>query len=560
MILFGALYQIVGLEPLLPLYAGALVVYALFARRIPSDRAAHEDLERPGRLGAIGAAFRSSPGLAPFLGGLLLLSMATSATDGFVPLQMLGVGGGPFLIGVAAGLAAVIEIPIFTWSASLGRRLDGNLFLAGAIVSIVTLIGYSASDSPAQVAVFRTLAGVGFGLKYAALVVLTDRLVEQRLRNTGQALMQMAQWSVGPIVGPAIGGFVYVALGPPTLFAGSAAVATVGAWSHGGPCAEWAAQARLRTAMSDPVQPALRHYEGFFTDSSRWERFTFRPGDVVISTPAKCGTTWMQTIVGMLLLGPDRARCPHRCDLAVARHADPYRRPCVRLARCADAPALHQDPHAARRVPRNTRSPTSWSLGIPSTWRCPTVTTAPTCARSARSSCVSGSRGRPSAEAPIRCPRTRPNSSMVHRQRRAADRERSARFGRLLPAGPHVPGRARRGDVHLFHYADLWADRDGEMRRVAAALGVPIDGSVWPAFIEAAGLTSMRARAADTAPDADMGIWVSPEHFFSAGGTRDWASLLSTDDVAHFDERMRLLCGDATRWALAGRAGLRQVR
>lgn len=229
-IVFGALYQVVGLRPLLPLYAGALVVYALFARRIPSERAAHGDLERPGRLGAIGAAFRSSPGLAPFLGGLLLLSVATSATDGFVPLQMLGVGGGPFLIGVAAGLAAVIEIPIFTWSASLGRRFGmRNLFLAGAIVSIVTLIGYSASDSPAQVAVFRTLAGAGFGLKYAALVVLTDRLVEQRLRNTGQALMQMAQWSVGPIVGPAIGGFVYVALGPPTLFAGSAAVATVGA-------------------------------------------------------------------------------------------------------------------------------------------------------------------------------------------------------------------------------------------------------------------------------------------------------------------------------------------
>ena len=46
----------------------------------------------------------------------------------------------------------------------------------------------------------------------------------------------------------------------------------------------------------------LRHYEGFMADSSRWERFRFRPDDVVISTPAKCGTTWMQTIVGMVLL------------------------------------------------------------------------------------------------------------------------------------------------------------------------------------------------------------------------------------------------------------------
>src|SRR3954463_3661626 len=47
----------------------------------------------------------------------------------------------------------------------------------------------------------------------------------------------------------------------------------------------------------------LRHYEGFMADSSRWARFRFRSGDVVISTPAKCGTTWMQTIVGMLVLG-----------------------------------------------------------------------------------------------------------------------------------------------------------------------------------------------------------------------------------------------------------------
>ncbi len=36
-------------------------------------------------------------------------------------------------------------------------------------------------------------------------------------------------------------------------------------------------------------------------DSARWERFEQRPGDVIITTPSKCGTTWMQTIVGILL-------------------------------------------------------------------------------------------------------------------------------------------------------------------------------------------------------------------------------------------------------------------
>src|SRR5262245_65757738 len=57
-----------------------------------------------------------------------------------------------------------------------------------------------------------------------------------------------------------------------------------------------------RVARMQATNPPLRHYEGFMADSSRWERFRFRPDDVVISTPAKCGTTWMQTIVGMLLL------------------------------------------------------------------------------------------------------------------------------------------------------------------------------------------------------------------------------------------------------------------
>jgi hypothetical protein len=65
-------------------------------------------------------------------------------------------------------------------------------------------------------------------------------------------------------------------------------------------------------------------------------------------------------------------------------------------------------------------------------------------------------------------------------------------------------------NVQLFHYADLWADRDHEMRRVAAALGVGVDEDRWPSFVEAAGIDSMRARADDTVPEVASGIWRSP--------------------------------------------------
>lgn len=227
-VLFGLLYQVAGLSPELWLYAAAVLVYAAYLRRFPA--AAPEPAEQRGsRLGSVSAAFRESPNLPTFLTGLLLLSAATSSTDGFVPLRMLGAGGGPFLIGVAAGVAAVIEIPFFTASASLGARFGmRNLFLAGTGIVIVTLVGWSLVDSPAAVAGFRMLSGAAFGLKYVALVVLTDRLVPQHLRNTGQALMQMSTWGIGPIVGPAIGGFVYVHLGPPTLFAGAAVLGSAG--------------------------------------------------------------------------------------------------------------------------------------------------------------------------------------------------------------------------------------------------------------------------------------------------------------------------------------------
>jgi MFS transporter, PPP family, 3-phenylpropionic acid transporter len=225
-ILFGALYQTVGLSPVVPLYAACLVVYAWWAHRFHTEPAHAKHASRS-RFGSVGAVFAAVPRFKLLLAGLLLLSVATSSTDGFVPLRMLGTGGGPFLIGVAVGLAAVIEIPLFTASSSLGARYGmRNVFLAGAAISILTLVGYAVAQTAGGVAFFRALSGAAFGLKYGALVVLTDRLVPAALRNTGQTLMQLAHWSLGPVIGPAIGGFVYVVFGPPALFGGAAVVAT----------------------------------------------------------------------------------------------------------------------------------------------------------------------------------------------------------------------------------------------------------------------------------------------------------------------------------------------
>src|SRR5512146_2874724 len=36
-------------------------------------------------------------------------------------------------------------------------------------------------------------------------------------------------------------------------------------------------------------------------DNSRWDGFVFRPGDIVISTRSRSGTTWMQMICALLI-------------------------------------------------------------------------------------------------------------------------------------------------------------------------------------------------------------------------------------------------------------------
>src|SRR5579864_2036013 len=49
------------------------------------------------------------------------------------------------------------------------------------------------------------------------------------------------------------------------------------------------------------MPPALKRYRSVVSDSERWDGFVFRDDDIVISTPPKCGTTWMQMICALLI-------------------------------------------------------------------------------------------------------------------------------------------------------------------------------------------------------------------------------------------------------------------
>ena len=46
---------------------------------------------------------------------------------------------------------------------------------------------------------------------------------------------------------------------------------------------------------------ALTPYRSVISDNRRFARFDPRPGDVYVCTPPKCGTTWTQRIVSLLV-------------------------------------------------------------------------------------------------------------------------------------------------------------------------------------------------------------------------------------------------------------------
>jgi hypothetical protein len=301
----------------------------------------------------------------------------------------------------------------------------------------------------------------------------------------------------------------------------------------------------------------MRHYHGFIADSNRWQRFKMRDDDVVITTPSKSGTTWMQTIVGMLLRQttdlPQIGTISPWIDMQI-RHEEevfglleaqttrrfvkthtpfdglPYH-PSVTYIAVIRHPldvALSDRDHGLNMKRDETvalREAVAGQYEPPPDWE-----------------------DAPDDEVPfLRWFITNnrpPTGSGPNGLDDYCQQVRTYWDVRTLP------------NVHLFHYQDMWNDLDAEMRRVAAALGVAIDEVSWARYVDAATLNSMRARALKAAPDAHLDIWKSPGDFFRSGGTRDWGQLLTPDEIARFDERLRDLAGDAYDWITRGKAAL----
>lgn len=286
-------------------------------------------------------------------------------------------------------------------------------------------------------------------------------------------------------------------------------------------------------------------YRNFVYDSARWSGFEHRAGDIVITTPPKCGTTWMQNIVAMLVLGSTDFDRP---VAELSPWLDQVLRPVDEVL--ADLDAMEHRRFIKSHTPLDGLP---WSEDI----------TYVVVVRDPRDAAVSWdhhfhnmdldrlfalraeAHGMDDlAELPPMHP---PSEDPVERwwsfmTARAPSPEFAANLE--LYARHAVTAWEHRLDpnVVLVHYADLQQDLDGEVRRIAKRLGVDVDEARWPGLVEAASFSSMKARADALVPNAGK-IWLDQPGFFHRGTSGQWHDLIGDDD-ARYQQVVRELIDD----------------
>ena len=304
---------------------------------------------------------------------------------------------------------------------------------------------------------------------------------------------------------------------------------------------------------------ATRRYANIVMDSARWDHVALRDDDIVVSTPPKCGTTWMQTC----------------CALLVFRTPE-LPRPLAELSPWVDMLTWPLDElvaqvegHQHRRILK-THTPLD---GLP--WH-PTVTYLcvgrdPRDAALSWDNHLANTDGQALMTARITAVGME-GIDFEHLPFSTSDDEVERFWQWIEGAGAigddpmiglasllrHIGSFWARRDepnVHLFHYADLKADLPGEMRRLAGTLGIEIDDDELAVLAEAATFDQMKARSSVLAPDTTHNIWLDTARFFDKARTGGWRAIDGADGPRYLDRLAELAPADGlAAWLHAGAA------
>ena len=304
------------------------------------------------------------------------------------------------------------------------------------------------------------------------------------------------------------------------------------------------------------IQAPQREYRTWIFDSRRWQHYRPRPDDIVIATYPKCGTTWMQRIVSLLVFQSpepkpitqisawiDR-RWPQPIEAVIAQIEAQEHRRFLKSHLPLDGLPFYDDikyVHVARDGRDACMSFHNHGTGF----------TEQVLAALNKAGLADEAVGRPYPE---------------------IEANPGEFFHRWITRG-EVPGHEdgspsmsffhferswwearRRSNVLMVHYNDLQADLSGEMERISAFLGISVAPNLWPALVEAAGFEVMRRDGEALIPNlAPLFKNRSQTFFFKATNGR-WRGVLAEADLALYEAKVRaMLSPDCARWVAGGR-------
>lgn len=300
------------------------------------------------------------------------------------------------------------------------------------------------------------------------------------------------------------------------------------------------------------IRPALREVRSRVLDSARWAGYKPRADDIIIATYPKCGTTWMQRIVGMLVLKsvvpfpiqqaspwPD-LRVSGPIEEVFARAEAQTHRRFLKSHLPYDALPVYEGAKFIH-VARDGRDA---AMSFHNTMASYTPIAL---ARYDKVSLADPKFGTPFPRAP--------NDPAEFFHDWVSDDG-----GRGDPAESFFPIEnsywAARCDANmlLVHYNDLKDDRAGEIRRVAAFLGIDVAPSLWPALVEAAGFEAMKAQSGDLVPHLADTFEGGSDRFLHKGTNGRWQDVVAKDDLARYDAKVKQAFSPAlARWIEHGR-------
>jgi len=217
---FGALLQHSGVRLAMPVYGVCVLVVLAWSTTLPRDRP--HPLEEHGRLGALGAVFRTAPRYWGFLAAALLVWTGFNAAWFYIGPRIEDQGGGPLLIGIGTALGGLCEVPMMRSSSRFQRRFGLRpVYVAGCLVYGTTFLLWGAVSSPTVLSLLAVFEGIGFSLLFTTSVVVVGTLLPRSLYSTGNAAGQMVAFGIAPIIGAGLGGLIYQRLGAPTLYLGA---------------------------------------------------------------------------------------------------------------------------------------------------------------------------------------------------------------------------------------------------------------------------------------------------------------------------------------------------